>query len=227
MAIPFTVPRRYQSGLAKISRLDDESTHELWTALQQTPSSTDSDTLVSAVAAAVDTIAVSDLEEIVPALLHYYAFRDATQSSASEVAEGIAHEMEEIPSTSLRLSPKDSETLQARLLELLSIDSLYAIARAARLSLENEHSFTEARVVTDIRPVFDQERPEAPPTGAIVVHTLRITYVSDNNEIKNFFVALDTNEVRELLKHLERADLKAESIKKILDATEMDYIDGG
>lgn len=226
MAILLTVPRRYQSGLAQIPKLDDKSTHELWVALQEIPSTTNSDSLVSAVAAAVDTIAVSDLEEIVPALLHYYAFRDATKLSASEVAEGITRGMEEIASTTLRLSPEDSGLFQTRLLELLSIDSLYATARAARLSLENEHSFTDARVVTDIRPVFDQEKPEVPPTGAVVIHTLRITYVSDDNETKNFFVALDTNEVRELLKHLERANLKAESIKSVLKAAEMDYIDG-
>jgi hypothetical protein len=225
MVVPLTIPRRYQSGLAKIRDLDDNSVDELRAALQRAPSSINANALASAVAAMVDTIAVSDVEEIVPALLHYYAIRDAWQWSAEKTAEGIVRGMEEIASEQLRSSPEDREPFQARLLELLNLDSLYAIARAARLSVENEHSLRETRIVTDIRPVFEADRPDASPTGAVIVHTLRITYFLNDNETRSFFVALDTNDVRELSEQLARANLKAESIKSVLEAAKVPYID--
>ncbi len=154
--------------------------------------------------------------------------KDDPQFSASDVAEGMALEMEEISSKELR-SPPDEEQrdhFQGRLLALLSIDALSTVARAGGLLLENEHSLRQTRVVTDIRPVFESEKPDASPAGAVIVHTLKISYWADN-EVKNFFVALDTNDVRELSQQLERANAKAESIKKsVLDkGTEVSYID--
>ncbi len=226
MATPLTVPRRYQSGLAKIRDLDDKSTQELLAALQKIPPTVNSDSLASAVAAMVDTIAVSNVEEIVPALLSLYSIKDDPQFSALEVAQGMALGMEEIPAEELRssLDEEQRDSFQNRLLELLSIDALSAIARAGGLLLDNEHSLRRSRIITDIRPIFEPDKPQAPPAGAVIVHMLKISYWADN-EVKNFFVALDTNDVRELSEQLERANSKAESLKSVLEAANVSYID--
>ncbi len=174
----------------------------------------------------VDTIAVSDIEEIVPALLSLYSIKDDPQFSALEVAEGMTLGMEEVPSEELR-SPSEKEQrdrFRNRLLELLGIDALSTVARAGGLLLENEHSLRQTRIITDIRPIFESEKPQAPPAGAVIVHMLKISYWADN-EVKNFFVALDTNDVRELSEQLARANSKAESLKSALDLAGVDYID--
>src|SRR5215210_3823930 len=97
------------------------------------------------------------------------------------------------------------------LAELLDVDKFMVIARAGNLSLENEHSLTDTRVITDIRPVFEEENPKASPRGAVIVHTLKIRYRA-NNEVREFFVTLDDNDVSELSEQLERASSKAESL---------------
>ena len=224
MATPLRVPKRYEGGLAKIRDLSDESTQELMSALPKSPTTINQDSLSSAVASMVDTIAASDVEEMIPALLALYALKNASQLAITDVAEGVARWMEESASDALKSSPEERGAFESRLVELLGVDSLSVLARAGGLLLENEHTLLRARIVTDIRPVFEPNSPEAPPEGAVIVHMLKITYL-DDNETREFFVALDTNDVSELSKQLERANLKAESLKSILAGTDVRYMD--
>jgi hypothetical protein len=224
MAKALTISRRYQGGLAKFRDLEAESAQELLVALKDAPSTVSSYSLSSAVAAKVDTIAATDVEEIVPSLLHVHSVRDISALPVSDLAEGIARGMEEASSNGIRSSPQQHDSFRARLVEVLGIDQLRVIARAAGLLFENEHSATQTRILTDIRPIFEQESPQAPPVGAVVVHTLKISYWADNEE-RSFFVALDTNDVRELSEQLERANLKADSLRSVLEAAQVPYVD--
>lgn len=224
MVTPLRVPRQYEGGLAKIRDLSTGSAQELLAALQEVPDTYNLSSLSSAVAAKVDTIAASDVEEIVPALFSLYAYRDYSQSAISDVVEGIAQAMEESRSERLKLSPEDRGPFEDLLAKLLDVELLNVTARAGRLSLENEHRLQEAHVLTDIRPVFKPENPEATPKGAVILHTLKISYRGDN-KVKEFFVALDTEDVRELMEQLERANSKAESLKSVLKAAQVPHID--
>ncbi|PLS84760.1 MAG: hypothetical protein CYG60_16215 [Actinobacteria bacterium] len=212
--------------MAKVRDLDNKPTQSLLSALREVPWTFNADSLSSAIAARVDTIAASDVERIVPALLHLYSIKDVSELPASDVAEGVARGMEEetVPRR-LRSSPKDRDSFQARLLELLGIDPLDVVTKAGGLMFENEHSLRQARIVTDIRPVFERDNPKAAPRGAVIVHTLKISYWADNSELKEFFVALDTKDVGDLSEQLARANAKAESLKSVLDAAQVNYID--
>jgi len=225
MATPLRVPGDYEGGLAKVRDLPDESARELSQALRQIPNTYNQTTLSSAIAEKVDTIAASDVREIVPALFSLYAYRDYSQAAISDVAEGVARAMEESGSEQLRLLPEDRDSFMNRLAELLSVEQLDRAARAAILVTESEHSWRESRILTDIRPVFDPENPDASPRGTVILHTLKISYRADNI-VKEFFVALDVDDVRQLREQLERADAKAESLKKwVLENPDVPYID--
>ncbi len=224
MVRPLPGHRRYQGGLAKFRDLEAEPTSDLLLALRKIPSTVNSNSVASAVADKVDTLAASDVEDIVPALLHVHSIRDVSGLPVSDLAEGIARGMEEMSREEIRSSPRDRDAFQARLVEMFGIDSLRVIARAADLLFEHEHTATQTRIVTDIRPIFEQENPQALPTGAMVVHTLKITYLAEGEE-KSFFVALDANDVRELSEQLERANSKAESLRLVLEAAQVPYVD--
>lgn len=224
MVQALTVHGRYQRGLAKLRDLDAEPAQELLSALRDIPSTVNSYSVAAAVADEVDTLAASDVEEIVPALLHVHSIRDVSGLPVSDLAEGVARGMEEASSEEIRSSPEARGAFRARLTEVLGIESLRIIARGAGLLLEHEHSATQTRIVTDIRPIFDQENPKAPPAGAMVVHTLKIGYMTDGEE-KSFFVALDASDARELSEQLERANSKAESLRAVLKAAQVPYVD--
>ncbi len=78
--------------------------------------------------------------------------------------------------------------------------------------------------MTDIRPIFGPD-PENEPESAVIVHTLKISY-HEGRQIKEFFLALDPEQVDELIGVLERASLKSESLKRMLAGTDVSYIDG-
>lgn len=218
------VPERYEEALAKIRRLDDESIQELLAALQKVPNTINTNSLSLAVAEQVDTIAASDVEEVVSALIFFYSYRNHFGAGSTDAARDIVRALEENDSGESKLSPEELATFEDRLARLLDVGRFHDTARAGELLLENEHSLLEARIVTDLRPVFERDHPEAVPKGALVVHMLKIVFRADNTT-KNFFVALDTNDVRELMEQLERADAKAESLKAILGGAGVSYID--
>lgn len=224
MVTPLNLPRRYEGGLAKIRDLSidgtQESVRELLAALRDVPDTYGESALSSAVAAKVDTIAASDVEAMVPTLFSLYSYRDFRQAAISDVVEGVALAMEESHSDRLKLSPEDRPHFEDLLGKLLDIDALNVRARARALVFENEHTLQESRVLTDVRSVFEPENPEDKPKGAVILHTLKIGYWADNQP-KEFFVALDTNDVRELIEQLERADAKAASLKSVLKAAQV------
>lgn len=218
------IPKRYEEALAKIRQLDDESVQELLAALQKVPNTINTNSLSLAVAEQVDTIAASDVEEVVSALIFFYSYRNHFEAGSTDAARDIVKALEENNSGESKLSSEELATFEDRLARLLDVSRFHDTARAGELLLENEHSLLEARIVTDLRPVFEHDHPEAVPKGALVVHMLKIVFRADDTN-KKFFVALDTNDVRELMEQLERADAKAESLKAVLGAAGVSYID--
>ncbi len=225
MAIPLIINRRYRPGLAKFRDLEAGSAQEILTALRSVPSTVNAHSLSLAVADNVDTVAASDVEEMVTALLHLHSVRDVRESPVADLAESVALGLERDPlNGDTETPPEDNEVFRERLTDALSVNQLRIIARAAGLRFENEHSLTGTRVVTDIRPVFEQENPHEPPAGAMVVHTLKINYIASGEE-NSFFVSLDAEDIRELTEQLQRANSKTESLQAVLKAADVHYVD--
>jgi hypothetical protein len=224
MATPVSIPRQYENGFAKIHRLSDEAVRELASALEEAPLTVNDSTLAKAVASQTNAVTPSDVAEIIPALVSLASLREVSGASVSDVAEGVAVAMEAATVEEFRLPQEDHASFRDRLTTLLGVDSLMVVARAGNILLEQEHYMRQARILTDIRPVFEREDPEASPKGAVIVHTLKIGYFADN-EYREFFVALDASHVSELANQLERANSKAESLRSVLERARVPYVD--
>lgn len=74
-----------------------------------------------------------------------------------------------------------------------------------------------------MRPVFRQ--PNAKPIGSVINHTLKIEYHEDGDH-KDFYVALDAQDLSELKGVLERAETKAISLRSFLKQSEMPDLNG-
>ena len=136
MASPLRIPRPYEKALVKVRQLSDESAQELLAALQKTPDTINPSSLSLAVAAQVDTIAASDVEEIVPALLSLYSLLNYSDAAISDVVRDVAQTLEESGPDELRLSPEERAEFENRLAELLSVSRLDDMARAGGLLQE-------------------------------------------------------------------------------------------
>lgn len=223
MAQSIGIPPQYKTGLAKLRALKEDSVQELLAALEDVPLTVNSDSLLSSLNSKVTSIPPEDMSEIVSAVLSLYPLRAQLGSPTSEVAETIARSMEVSEGVSPEVAGGDHERFASRLAVFLSLDSLDLAGKANNLLFEHEHALHEARIVTDIRPVFGTD-PEEPPEGAIIVHMLKLGYYN-GNVYENLFVALDTNDIRVLQDLLARASSKAEALKSVLEAAKVPYVD--
>lgn len=217
------IPPQYQGGLAKLRQLDDASAKMLLSVLEDTAPTPRTDIMLSKLVPRLDAILPEDVAEIVSALLSLYSFRTQWGWSTNQVAEYVTRAMEESSFEELSLSREEREHFRARLADLLSLESLETSGKAGNLLFEHEHVLRDARILTDIRPIFGST-PEEAPKGAMIAHKLKLGYLDSDGAYKELFITLETSDIPILQDLLERADKKAESLRYILETAEVPYV---
>jgi hypothetical protein len=111
-----------------------------------------------------------------------------------------------------------------RIATLLSLDALNLIeAKAKELQQEAQRLLLDARILSDIRPVFGENIGEN-PAAFILTHTLKLHY-QEGGDHKEFFVALDEQDIASLKEISERAQKKTVVLKRIVEASGIRSID--
>ncbi len=187
---------------------------ELLSALADAPPMSDAHELATAISAGTKSIP----QDIAPVLaritisLNYG--RALLDYSIPDFAKAICDAMEETGLETLKLSG-DRARFENELVKILSIESISASIKAQTVLHEYEHVICNARLLTDLRPIFGSGQIEA-PIGMGIVHTLRIRY-HEGEQMKEFFVAMDGDELEELAEILERAKAKEKSLQAFLE----------
>ncbi len=100
--------------------------------------------------------------------------------------------------------------------EILKKDTtLFYYIKAINLLLERSKLIQNTRIISDIRPVFEEETIES-PNYCLITHNLRIQYTKGilKNNKKTIF-ALDHQDLINLQKQIERALEKEEELQKL------------
>lgn len=116
-----------------------------------------------------------------------------------------------ISSLSSLLTTENTDKLKTLIESALECDSIVVSAKSLMLSFSADTIFRDAKVITDIRPIFNSSGPDGEPTGvhgAVVVQTMQISAMSASN-MKSFSVSMDSRDVDDLIKKLQRAKKKA------------------
>jgi predicted amidohydrolase len=123
--------------------------------------------------------------------------------TANDVAVAVAH------------SPDigegaDRELLSRRLAALLGAECVTLFAHAQDLLSEHDNVLAEARVLTDIRPLFNENQPDL-IEGAVIGHHLRLRLLG--RDPRTVDVALDDVDLARLAEAIERASLKEKRLR--------------
>ena len=113
---------------------------------------------------------------------------------------------------------ENKDPTKARLVQLLTTESIIVAAKATANLTAHEHPFRNVRVFTDVRTVFiDEEEKieEISPAAAVIVQMMRIRYIKNGNQEEIFF-ALDTIDIDNMMATLQRAKTKHERLKVLL-----------
>jgi hypothetical protein len=223
---PLTVPERHRPGLAAILRLNHDTVDALITALTLSSSSRASTASVLAKLPPVTTdISDDELQVIVRTVLSLYALRVTREVSANDLSKDIVDAIVSGEYRELKVTDEQAADLHNKLTKLLGVDPLAYQMKARDVARQHERSFCAARILTDIRPIFGLASDNA-PVDAVITHTLKITYhEGSDRDTKELFFAMDDDDIQELKAILERAEMKSESLKELLDDMELNRAD--
>jgi hypothetical protein len=215
------IPERYRTGVSAIRTLDSQSVQAIKAALEGTGHQKTDD--MGAVQGTLGDMAITaitsihsprpaEFKQIGEALVSLYGAKSARDVSIEDFAEEVCEAMESIPEENLRLSHTERAQFKEKLLTLLNADVFGFITKIRDLTIEHERTFCHARIMTDMRPVFDS-RIEDGPRAILVTHLLRLAYHEGSEKPKDFYVSLDANDLRTLRQLIDRAEAKAKALR--------------
>jgi hypothetical protein len=116
----------------------------------------------------------------------------------------------------------DPAILEGRLAALLGIQSLKLWAKASDVQHQYEDIFFGARIISDIRTVFESDGVN--PLGAMVIHNLEIKSGRGGfHQLHDKFYALDNADLDILEQVIQRAKTKTVSLENIIKQANLTY----
>lgn len=213
-----SIPKRYRPGLAKLRKLSNDLSERLMGELQKCPPTANARDIGSNLAPQLPEVPQSELEEIAATLCSLYILRAETDKSPDALASDVCEAMQSADQDELKLTDSEYPEFRDRLRKLLDIGALASALKTVGLQRDFAYLFCDARILTDVRPVFG--KPEERPLGCVIVHTLRLGY-DDSGGHKEFYLALDADDIAVLKNIVERAETKAASLKALLKSIGM------
>lgn len=150
---------------------------------------------------------------LVRQLVALSSFRHAYSVDSQETVSRLRDALEKADVELASLG--DVDALFRVLVRGLEVKSFAYAAKALSLSFEHENILSSASVLTDIRPVFDDNREAV--VGDIVYITLKL-YFMNSEDRKQLSLALDMNDVSNLITKLQNAQGKARALQDRLSS---------
>ena len=101
------------------------------------------------------------------------------------------------------------------LAELLKLESVRTTIKAVDIAYEYANILMSSRIMTDIRPVFND--PGDQIVGAVVSFTMILSILNDENS-QSLSIAVDSADLEALAKQCSRALLKAQTASQRLSS---------
>jgi hypothetical protein len=207
-------PDQMLKGLTELLAIEGEPLSRLEKELQEATPTLDKDTFASSIGPKLG-IDGKNASELMRVLISLYLGKISVRMDTSEFVDKVCEAMED---KDLQPDNGNWEPFKEKLVRILSYDQTLGVtAKALGILTEHEKVYLTgaSRIVSDIRPIFTDDLSASPRT-AVIIHTLKICY-QENNKFKEFFVALDSNDLSELRGLLDREEQKQKGLQAMLD----------
>jgi len=208
------IPEQAKPILGLLGTMHDQDFEAISAALTGAPANLRAEKFMGQVKALVSGMRpeIADLVEIVANL----------SRSPRDVSVTIEELSKSVAALVFAQNPQYLAVLENRLISLLSIKSLKLYARASDVQHQYEDLFFGARIISDIRTVFEPDGTK--PLGAMIVHNLKITHGQPDQSFRDEkFYALDDADLDILQEAIKRAREKAKSLEVIIDQAKLTY----
>ena len=216
-----SIPDEALPDLKQIADLEDESFDALLAVVGEVGATLTWSQMQQKVAEKVASSHKSDGTLLLRPTFNLYRWKQKTGSSPQQVADAVIDSS--LVSESEDFSDERKEKLRERVALLLNLDKTLGVtAKAIDVMTEHERIFCTARIISDLRPVFAGKEDEA--SAAVIIHNLQIGFHHCGKH-QEFYVALDTADIRKLKDCIARAEQKETALKTILSKSETPYLE--
>jgi hypothetical protein len=212
MAIRLKIPERDHKPLGRVAALPDGDLDALLRALAECQPSLRRRDLVRQLAGKT-ILSEGELTALLRLFLTLFNLREDYHVATEVLVEEICRAATAVEELGLKSDQEKRERLKARLTRVLSLErSLGATAKALSVAFEHKYLLHQARIVTDLRPIFGANASE-PPAAFVVSHVLCLECHKDKGE-EELFVALDSADLSRLADVVKRAQQKDEALSR-------------
>lgn len=208
------LPPAEQAGLAKLQALSGQATSALLSAIRSAAAKADTDGLTISDLPEIPDVPRTDAEQILETIVSLHHVRAYADVELDEFITDIRESLASAGGKEFSLAKGATREFQHRIKEFLRLDDVYRAAKSSVLRYEQERTVHALRIVTDARPVFGNNASES-PEAAVILHTLKISY-HHAGRLGELFFAFDERDLEELKKAIQRAELKATSLRSVL-----------
>jgi hypothetical protein len=215
------IPSRYYKAINLLLRLNEEETLQLVKAINGTPPLITKKDVCSHIEQQLPHLNDDELSQIIDFLISVNDFKVHSGLTNEEAVVQLSNALID---EELQLSDgKTLEEIHSRISVFLDAKGqINLISKIRSVYSEHEKIFVDSRILTDVRPVFDEDITLIP--AALIVHTLKLDYIQDD-EKKTFFVALDDEDIENLRQDLTRAEKKAKLIRNEIKSTRIKFVE--
>jgi hypothetical protein len=201
-------------GLETIKGLTEEQEKALTTVFSVIKPSLFIDTFISDVASNATSVGKDKIGVIIRTLCSLYTGVSVKGLSSAEFVDDVIDSFNE--GKEKRISSKEKKSFSDRLARFLSFEnSLGITSKAWEVMTEHGLVYCDSRILTDIRPVFEND-PNKKPNHCVLVHTLRLSCHENRNTHRELFIAMDETDLYELAGVVDRAIRKGETLHQCL-----------
>ena len=207
------IPPEHAEALVSLAGLDNDTFEKLRTALNEEPSTAEPSKVAERLTSRIKDSSLPNYVELIESVMQTLNTKRKMALSddeiVGEILNGISDNREE------PLSVEERGAVSDRLKCLIEPGSpLVRSLKAQEVLASHQCVFRDARIMTDVRPVFEDDL-DIPFQDFVTVHTLQITCWEDG-AIKQISVALDVADLKNLKSVIERATRKNEAVESRL-----------
>jgi hypothetical protein len=206
------VPNRYIPMLNSVRNLSQPAAAELLRALGSAQVTASPKEMVSNIAESVPSVSREELEKILEVLYSLYHVREFSELNRNSFLSELVESVRE--NANPKIPDEELPIIRQRFKDLLGLKTLESISKAIGLQREEERIYCEAKIISDIRPVFGND-VKLKPVAATITHSLKISY-HENGDHKEFYIVLDEVDLNELAEVIKRAKTKANTLTQVL-----------
>jgi hypothetical protein len=214
------IPKEYEHGIGLIKSLPDSYVDRIAEVLNKGIPSTRFSDIVSAVQPILADFSREDVVALVDAVYSLYFQRSRMDVSVDGFLEDLLDAIKESDNTEIRtVDAAELATLERKFKALLSARPLATRAKAHELHSDFANIFWEAKMITDIRPVWDGD-VSAKPEGIVITQTLKLEY-ADIDGSKELYLNMSEDDIELLMAVLLRAQQKRATLESLTPGTWM------